>query len=150
MFIPRTCGSFVYLRRPDPRIRRVGSLLPLHPLLRIRPHRRGEHAATRAERDGLMPTTSDPSDPRLTRGADDAPVPQAEAYLVLSDEERAAGFVRPVRRSYVHLVCGTSTRMSQDIAETFARDPHFYGSTYCVSCGMHRLVGIDGEFEWED
>ncbi len=97
-----------------------------------------------------MPTTSDPSDPRLTRGADDAPVPQAEAYLVLSDEERAAGFVRPVRRSYVHLVCGTSTRMSQDIAETFARDPHFYGSTYCVSCGMHRLVGIDGEFEWED
>jgi hypothetical protein len=97
-----------------------------------------------------MPTTSDPSDPRLTRGADDTPRPQAEAYLVLSDAERAAGFVRPVRTSYVHLTCRTTTTMSQDIAETYARDPRFYGSTYCVSCGMHRLVGAAGEFEWED
>jgi hypothetical protein len=97
-----------------------------------------------------MPTTSDPSDPRLTHGVDDAPQPQADAYLVLSDEERAAGYVRPVRTSYVHTVCGSATRMSQDIAETYARDPHFYGSTYCTTCRMHRPVGADGEFEWED
>lgn len=74
-----------------------------------------------------MATTSDPADPRLTRGADTEPVGQAEAYLVLSDEERAAGFVRPVRDTYRHLVCGTTTTMARSIAETYARDPHFYG-----------------------
>jgi hypothetical protein len=45
-----------------------------------------------------MSLTSDPNDPRLTRGADDTPVPQAEVYLVLSAAERAKGFVRPLRR----------------------------------------------------
>lgn len=97
-----------------------------------------------------MPTTSDRSDPRLTRGPDVAPVPQAPIYLVLSEDERAAGFVRPLRESYLHLVCGTSTRMSSEIAATYARDPHFYGATYCCGCGMHLPVGPDGEFEWRD
>jgi hypothetical protein len=97
-----------------------------------------------------MPITDDPSDPRLTRGADEQPIPQAEVYLVLSDEERAKGFVRPYRSNYVHASCGTSTRMGQAIAETYARDPHFYGSTYCVRCQMHRPVGADGEFTWDD
>lgn len=47
--------------------------------------------------------TTDPNDPRLKRGsADDKPVPQNEVYLVLSEEERAKGFIRPVRRSYIH------------------------------------------------
>lgn len=97
-----------------------------------------------------MPITSDPNDPRLTHGADDAPIPQAEVYLVLSDEERAKGFVRPYRTSYVHTACGTSTRMGGAIAQTYARDPHFYGSTYCVACQMHRPVGESGEFTWDD
>lgn len=97
-----------------------------------------------------MSTTSDPSDPRLTHGADSAPAPQAEVYLILSDEERAAGFVRPVRDTYRHLVCGTTTTMARSIAETYARDPRFYGSTYCAHCSMHRLVGEAGEFEWLD
>jgi hypothetical protein len=96
-----------------------------------------------------MPTTDDRNDPELTRGADESPVPQAPKYLVLSDEERAKGFVRPVRRSYVH-TCGTTTRMALDIAETYARNPGFYGSTYCVGCHMHRPVGPDGEFHWLD
>jgi hypothetical protein len=97
-----------------------------------------------------MPTTSDPSDPRLTRGADDGPTDQADAYLVLSDEARAAGFVRPVRKSYVHTTCGGATTMGTAIAETYARNPKFYGSTYCVHCRMHRPVGEDGEFVWDD
>lgn len=96
-----------------------------------------------------MPTTDDRNDPGLTHGADESPVPQAEKYLVLSDSERAKGFIRPVRCSYVH-TCGTTTTMSQDIAETYARDPRFYGSTYCVGCKMHRPVGPDGEFHWLD
>lgn len=91
--------------------------------------------------------TDDRSDPRLGRGIDEAPVPQNDAYLVLSDEERAKGFIRPVRRSYIHLTCGTETTMGQAIAETYARDPWFYGSTYCVACSMHRPVT---EFRWTD
>ena len=90
---------------------------------------------------------TNPNDPRLTRGADSAPVQQAAAYLVLSDEERAKGFVRPVRDTYKHRVCGTETRMSLAIAETYARNPKFYGATYCCRCQMHKPVS---EFEWLD
>ncbi len=96
-----------------------------------------------------MTLTDDRNDPRLGHGSDDAPVPQQEVYLVLSDEERAKGFVRPVRLSYRHLRCGSVTTMAQAIAETYARNPRFYGSTYCVHCSMHRPVGADGEFVWE-
>jgi hypothetical protein len=97
-----------------------------------------------------MPTTSDPSDPRLTHGPDIEPVPQAAAYLVLSDDERARGFVRPVRESYVHDECGGVTTMKRAIAETYAREPMFYGATYCTVCRKHRPVGPEGEFRWLD
>lgn len=99
-----------------------------------------------------MGVTSDPTDPRLTRGADnpaDGPHEQADVYLVLSEEERGKGFVRPVRMSYRHLDCGAVTTMGQAIAETYSRDPAFYGSTYCTNCGQHRPVGEHGEFVWE-
>ena len=96
---------------------------------------------------------TDPSDPRLTHGIDTEKVPQADAYLVLSDEERSKGFVRPVRRRYVHARelggCGAVTTMSQAIAETYARDPHFYGATYCVRCQRHLPVGEHGQFVWD-
>jgi hypothetical protein len=149
-----------------------------------------------------MGLTTDPNDLRLGRGQDDTARKQNEAYLVLSVEEIAKGFVRPVRRSYVHVGapgpqfyleplteqqqkdhagmgyvgferyppemapktgrywtqkeldaadkgCGGVTTMAPAIAETYARDPYFYGSTYCVGCGMHRRVGLRGEFLWE-
>jgi hypothetical protein len=123
-------------------------------------------------------------------------------YLVLSDEERAKGFVRPVRRSYRHVGipgpanplrdltaeeraryagtgfekfeaypvdvrsssgrywtqaeldsvgkgCGTTTTMGQALAETYARQPSFYGGTFCAGCRTHLLVGAAGEFVWE-
>jgi hypothetical protein len=73
---------------------------------------------------------------------------QQNDYVVLAEEERAKGFVRPVRRSYVHLKCGVETRMGQTIAETYARDPKFYGGTFCVGCGAHFPVGPNGEFVW--
>lgn len=95
-------------------------------------------------------TTSDPNDPRLTHGIDPAdapPVEQAEAYLVLSEQERAKGFVRPVRTAYWHEACGKVTTMAQEIAETFARDPGFYGATYCAHCQRHPAVA---EFHWVD
>lgn len=97
-----------------------------------------------------MSTTSDPNDPRLTHGVDNEPTPQAEVYLVLSDEERAKGFIRPVRRAYIHTVCGVVTTMSNSIAETYAREPSFYGATHCIACGLHKPVGALGEFIWDD
>lgn len=102
-------------------------------------------------------TTSDPRDPRLTHGPDTEPGPQADVYLVLSDEERAKGFVRPLRRSYIHVGvegtehnrtgrgCGVETHMGLALCETYARQPTFYGATFCVGCSMHLPVA---EFVW--
>ncbi len=149
-----------------------------------------------------MSTTTDPKDPRLTHGVDTEPTPMAEVYLVLSDEDRAKGYVRPLRRSYVHVGfagpvyptapltkeqqatyegadyvayeaypedrhpvmgrfwtqaqldnigkgCGAVTTMNEAIAATYARDPSFYGATYCARCQQHLMVGADGEFVWD-
>jgi hypothetical protein len=150
-----------------------------------------------------MSLTTDPNDPRLGHGVDKDPRPQSEAYLVLSAEERAKGFVRPVRQAYVHVGppgpryplrdltaaelqlhagngyvkfeqypkseapiignfwtqarldavdrggCGTVTTMGLALAETYARDPRFYGATYCVHCRKHLPVGAAGEFVWD-
>lgn len=127
---------------------------------------------------------------------------QQKGYVVLSEEERKRGFVRPVRTSYVHVGrpahknplrdltpdeharydkfgyakyeeypperspvmgrfwtqddldkidkgCGTLTTMGIALAETYARKPDFYGSTFCCGCGKHLRVGADGEFVWD-
>ena len=121
-------------------------------------------------------------------------------YVVLSEEERAKGFVRPVRSSYIHVgppvpqyplrelteseqrrheaqeyvryekypgeiagrfwtqaelervwnPCDSLTTMGQALAETYAREPAFYGGTFCAACGAHFPVGAQGEFIWDD
>lgn len=86
-------------------------------------------------------------DQRLTHGPDETPRLQVEAYLVLSEAERAKGFVRPLRDSYRHLTCKTVTTTSYALAATFARQPDFYTGTYCSQCRMHRPVT---EFFWLD
>ncbi len=73
---------------------------------------------------------------------------QQRGYVVLAEEERAKGFVRPVRHSYKHLKCGSVTTMGQTLAETYARDPRFYRGTFCCHCRAHFPVGEDGEFVW--
>jgi hypothetical protein len=119
---------------------------------------------------------------------------QQLAYLVLSDEERTKGFVRPYRTAYEHRGvrprhptrelqgtelelkekfgyvlfeeypesespvagrywtqkqlrsgCGTVTTMGREIAETYARNPKFYGGTFCAGCGVHLPLE---EFVW--
>lgn len=95
-----------------------------------------------------MGLTTDPEEARAS-GIDPA-TGQQNKYVVLSEEERAKGFVRPVRRTYVHEKCGASTTMGQALAETYARDPKFYGGTFCVACKDHFPVGEQGEFVWED
>lgn len=146
-----------------------------------------------------MSIVSDPNKLEITIGPDG----MQKSYLVLSDEERAKGFVRPVRQSYQHVGipgprfplvdldpdeaeryagygyvkfepypegfkagttgrfwkqdqldkigkgCGTVTTMGRAIAETYARQPGFYGGTFCVGCKVHLPVGVDGEFVWD-
>lgn len=75
---------------------------------------------------------------------------QQKDYVVLSAAERARGFVRPVRRTYVHQKCGGATTMGEALAETYARDPGFYSGTFCVGCRAHFPVGAEGEFVWDD
>ena len=122
---------------------------------------------------------------------------QQQDYVVLTPEERAKGFVRPVRCAYQHVGpsgpknpmrdltpeeneryadfgyvqfeaypsgescvtgrfwtqaqllakgCGAVTTMSRALAETYARDPKFYGGTFCCGCGKHLPVD---EFVWD-
>lgn len=120
---------------------------------------------------------------------------QQKGYVVLTEEERAKGFIRPVRFSYLHAGkrptypvrdltddekeryasydyvkfekypeeaapktgrfwtekqlndgCGSVTTMADALAETYARDPEFYGATFCVGCGKHLPVD---EFTWD-
>jgi hypothetical protein len=91
-----------------------------------------------------MPTTTDPEDPRLSTHESDG---QQSAYLVLSEDERAKGFVRPLRTSYTHNACGTKTVMADSIAATYARDPNFYTGTWCTGCQKHLPLA---EFKWVD
>jgi hypothetical protein len=84
-----------------------------------------------------MGLTTDPEEAR--NSGIDPTTGMQRTYVVLSEEERAKGFVRPVRRSYKHLTCGTVT---------YARDPQFYGGTFCAGCRNHYPVGPNGEFVW--
>lgn len=94
-----------------------------------------------------MSTTTNRNDPRLTHGIDEKPVEQAEVYLVLPESERALGYVRPFRDTYIHSTCGAVTSMGSALAATYARDPKFYGATYCTTCRRHLPVS---EFNWQD
>lgn len=78
----------------------------------------------------------------------DSSTGQQKAYVVLSEEERKKGFVRPVRRTYTHIKCASTTTMGLALAETYARDPAFYSGTFCCECRNHFPVGEGGEFVW--
>ena len=93
--------------------------------------------------------TENINDPGLSKIKDNG---QQESYIVLSEEERTKGFVRPLRKSYIHKKCGGFTTMHQSIAETYARDPSYYGGTFCANCGTHFDLVENGErqFHWED
>lgn len=159
-----------------------------------------------------MSLTTDRNDPKLKEGQKNE-TGQHDIYLVLSEEERAKGFVRPIRDTYVHIGrkvesegevisleeayknnpgakeyynknngygaflkypeeksplvgkylrqaefdainsakefvggCGTETKMGYALAETYARDPKFYGATFCCHCNRHLPVD---EFIWK-
>ncbi len=153
------------------------------------PEKRAKSTTTRGITPGYEDNVGAP-------GPIDPKTGQHESYWVLSEEERAKGFVRPVRHAYVHRGdrpkhplrdltaeelersakhgyvkfeeypedglsavtgrywtqarldggCGAVTTMNDALAETYARDPKFYGSTFCTSCGTHFPVA---EFVWD-
>lgn len=70
-----------------------------------------------------------------------------KGYVVLTPEERAKGFLLPVRRTYIHNKCSAATTMGVGLAETHARNPWFYSGTYCCACRTHFPLE---EFKWED
>ncbi len=162
-----------------------------------------------------MALTSDPQDSRLIEGQKNS-TGQHSIYLVLSEEERSNGFVRPYRDAYIHKGhegyvvcgknlqilsndheyadkyyavmccalpdskilhkedgscisgtyltkeqyeeamsghynrkkgCGTLTTMGRALSETYARNPKFYGATFCCGCNKHLPVD---EFTWKN
>ena len=95
--------------------------------------------------DGKPPVDLNAPAPNMETG----PSGQHKSYWVLCEAERKKGFVRPVRQSYVHSRCGTTTHMGLALAETYAANPRFYGSTFCCACRDHYPVGEHGEFTWE-
>ena len=95
---------------------------------------------------GNVPKTPHAGTPTDEKRADG----QYADHWVMSAEERGRGFIRPVRTKYIHNKCGTVTKMPLAIAETYARDPRYYGSTFCCGCGNYFPVGENGEFVWDD
>lgn len=85
--------------------------------------------------DGRITTNDGKPPENFTPGAPapiDLATGQHKQYWVLSEAERAKGFVRPVRRSYIHATCGVTTFMGLALCETYAREPKFYGATFCA------------------
>ena len=103
---------------------------------------------------GYRKDTNSGRDPKLDTSCpvpDDAKHPDGQHvdHWVLPAEERAKGFIRPVRLSYVHETCGGVTSMPKNIAETYAREPAYYGSTFCCGCRGYFPVGAHGQFVWD-
>lgn len=98
------------------------------------------------DRSKQMLTDGSPVPPDRSHTADRGDGQQKE-YIVLTDEERSKGWVKPYRESYRHKKCGAKTTMGRKIAETYARDPRFYSGTFCCECGAHFPLN---EFHWTD
>lgn len=145
------------------------------------------------EPPAMCTTSGEPVD--VVRANQTAETGQHKSYIVLCQDERAKGFVRPYRDSYQHVGlvpthplrnltdeeralwgdefakfesfpssdrpsaigrfwtqreldtkgCGSVTTMGRALSETYARQPSFYGATFCVRCNKHLPVA---EFVW--
>lgn len=89
--------------------------------------------------------TTNGKTPEEVRASQTNKTGQHDGYIILCDAERAKGFVRPYRDSYRHTTCGGITTMGRALSETYARDPQFYGATFCCRCNRHLPVS---EFVW--
>lgn len=114
------------------------------------------------DRSKVCTTSGEPAD--KVRAEQTEETGQHKGYIVLCEDERKKGFVRPYRDSYTHIGrlqemtndanedftirvggCNTVTKMGRALSETYARDPKFYGATFCCGCNKHLPVS---EFVW--
>ena len=159
------------------------------------------------DRQGRQICTTSGDAPSKVRAEQVEEVGQHKSYLVLCEEERQKGFVRPYRDAYKHVGrsicakmissvgyagrlggprricdlehghkgscdgsfrdvdqpthahltlthraggCGKVTTMGRALSETYARDPQYYGATFCATCRSHFPVGEECEFVWLD
>jgi len=72
---------------------------------------------------------------------------QQKRYIVIEESQRQKNLTRPLQFSYIHSTCGTVTKISKSIAETFAKNPKFYTHTFCCKCQRHLPLK---EFIWSD
>jgi len=147
----------------------------------------------------MCTTTGESVDDVRAKQRAEGNVGQHSSYIVLCEDERRKGFVRPYRDAYKHVGarpvyptrdltaeeherynlfgyvafeayppespesnggsstgrywtrerlnsgCATVTTMGRSLSETYARDPKFYGSTFCVRCNAHYPVD---QFVW--
>lgn len=55
-------------------------------------------------------------------------------------------YVQPIRHKYIHQRCQTETVMrGHNLAETYATNPGYYTSTFCVGCRDYFPIA---EFYW--
>lgn len=93
--------------------------------------------------DPLKAPAHAPTEEKLADG-------QNADHYVLCPEDRAKGYIRPLRIDYTHEKCGGRTTMPRACAETYAAQPGYYGFTFCCHCHGYFPVGAKGEFIWND
>lgn len=71
-----------------------------------------------------------------------------QGYVKYEEYDSTTGmFWTQERLDKVYRGCGAITSMGLALCETYARDPKYYGSTFCVGCKSHEPVG---EFVWTE
>jgi len=91
-----------------------------------------------------------PAHPMRELTADERARFAAEAYVAFeiypeSSSPATGRFWTQAELDAVGRGCGAVTSMGLELCETYARDQHFYGSTYCTTCRKHLPVA---EFAW--
>lgn len=67
----------------------------------------------------------------------------------LTEREVKLGYVRPLRTTVRHSVCGTVFDLSGAMGKTLARRPTYYTTLFCAKCqGVHNMHRPVGEFTW--
>lgn len=105
----------------------------------VRPYRDAyEHVGRKVERCEATRTDGDYENPRqCNRRFQHEGDHQFDALMLLSGPIHFL----PLREGG----CGSVTTMGRALSETYARDPKFYGATFCCSCNRHLPVA---EFVW--
>jgi hypothetical protein len=63
---------------------------------------------------------------------------QQNEYMTLPPEERYQASIETTPKIYFHSVCGSHTKMPEEIIRTYLKNPFAYSDqTYCTGCHAH-------------